>query len=325
MSRVRLAVSAILVFTIATLVGGQDPKQDGKKFDLKLEKDKKFYQQLTTNVQQVIKVMGQDLTQAQDSTFYFKWTPVKQEGDKWELSDEVEGVKMFIDISGNKINYDSTLADGGSTAGNPGLMDFFKKLVGAKFLVTLDKSYKVEKVDGVKDFLTSLGAGSSQMDAILKSIMTDEAVKQMCDPTFGMTPDSPKKPGDKWKKESTYNLGPIGTYVVTYNFTYVGQEKDKDLDKIEVETTLVYTAPKADAGPGGLLFKIKDGKLESQPTRKGVILYNPKLQRIESADIEIKLKGELTVTIGNTDTKVELLQTQTTKLQTSENSLLPKK
>lgn len=325
MSRVRLAVSAMLVFTIATLVGGQDPKQEGKKFDLKLEKDKKFYQQLTTNVQQVIKVMGQDLTQSQDSTFYFKWTPIKQEGDKWELSDEIEGVKMYIDISGNKIQYDSTIPDGGQTASNPGLMDFFKKLVDAKFQVTLDKSFKVEKVDGVKEFLTKLGAGNTQMDAILKSIVTDEAVKQMCDPTLGMTPDSPKKPTEKWKKDFSYNLGPIGSYTVSYNFTYVGQEKDKDLDKIEVDTTLVYTAPKGDNAPSGLLFKIKEGKLESQPGKKGVILYNTKLQRIESADIEIKLKGELVVTIGNTDTKVELLQTQTTKLQTSDASLLPKK
>jgi len=325
-SRIRFAVSAILIITISALVGGQDPKQqEGKKFDLKLEKDKKFYQKMYTEVSQVIKVMGQDLTQKQDSTFYFKWTPVKQEGDKWELTDEIEGLIMSIYISGNKIGYNSTEADGGATAGNPGLMDFFKKLIGAKFTVTMDKNSKVEKVDGVKEFRDNIGAGASnpQMEALLKSIMTDDAVKQMFDPTFRLTPDSPQKPGGKLQKVDTVNLGPIGSYVVTYNFTYVGPEKD--FDKIEVETTLVYTAPKADPTTGGLLFRIKDGKLTSQNPSKGVILYNSKLQRIESADITIKMSGDLTVTIGMADTKVELLQTQITKITTSDTSLLPKK
>jgi hypothetical protein len=315
---------ATLFFAFASILGGQDPKQDAKKFDLKLEKDKKFYQQLNTSVQQVIKVMGQDLTQVQDSTFYFKWTPVKLDMEKWDLTDEVEGVKMKIDISGNKIEYDSTQADGGATAGNPNLMDFFRKLIGAKFTVTLDKTFKVEKVEGVKDFIQNLGAGNSQMDTLLKGILTDDAVKQMCDPTFGVVPDGPKKPGDKWSKQTTLNLGPIGSYTVTYNFTYVGPEKD--MDKIEVDTTLVYTAPKNDPGASGLLFRIKEGKLESQPaSRKGVILYNPKAGRVESVDIEIKFKGDLTVVIGMTDTKVELLQTQVTKMTTSDNSFLPAK
>jgi hypothetical protein len=345
--RVRLAVSTFFIVALAALVGGQEPKkeepkkeepkkeaakqpeppkteakQEGKKFELKLEKDKKFYQSTVTNVQQVIKVMGQDLTQSQESTFYFKWTPIKQDGDKWELTQEVEGVKMKIDISGNKIEYDSTLADGGSTAGNPGLMDFFKKLVGAKFTVTLDKNFKVEKVDGVKEFIGSLGAGNTQtrMDEVLKQIMTDDAVKQMCDPTFGLMPEGPKKAGDKWTRPPvTLNLGPIGSYTVTYNFTYVGM--DKDMEKIEVEPSITYVAPKAEMS-SGLLFRIKDGKLNSEPGSKGTILFNPKAGRIESADISIKLKGDLLVTIGMTDTKVELLQTQTTKIATSDASLM---
>ncbi len=346
MIRLRLAVCAIFIFTIVALAGGQDPKkdppkedpkkevkqepkqeakQDGKRFDLKFEKDKKFYQSSQTTVVQVIKVMGQDLTQSQESTFFYKWTPIKQEGDKWELSDEVEGVKMTIDISGNKISYDSTQPDGSPTAGNPGLMDFFKKLVNAKFTVILDKNYKVEKVDGVLDFIKNLSSGTSQtrMDDVLKSIMTDDAVKQMCDPTFGLIPDGPKKIGDKWTKQTNLNLGPIGSYTVTYNFTYVGV--DKDMDKIEVEPSLVYTAPKVDPTSSGLLFRIKNGQLTSESSKKGIILYNPKLQRIESAEIEIKLKGTLEVTIGNNDTKVELLQTQMTKIATSDTSLIPKK
>lgn len=312
---------AILLLAFPTYVEAQDySRQEYRKFELIFEKNKVFYQQLNTSVSQIIKIMGEDVVQKQDSTFYFKWTPIKHEGEKWVLISEIEGVKMSIDISGNKIEYDSTRADADETAANPGLMGFFKKLIGVKFTVTLNKSFKVEKVEGVKEFLSNLAAESSQMEAILKSIMTDDAVKQMLDPAMGMLSDSPKKPGEKWKHEVVSNLGPIGSYRLTYNLTYVGP--DQGLDKLEVETSLVYSPPKDDPPSNQLLFRIKDGKLMSQPSPKGVAKYNPILHRIESVDIEIRIKGDLTVTIGNVDTIVELLQTQKTSFKSSDTSFL---
>jgi len=359
-SRIRFSAAVALIIAITATVGGQDPKKDptkvdpkkveppkvdpkkveppkeppkadpnAKTFDLKLEKGKSFYQEMSTTVVQVIKVQSQDLTQKQESTFQFKWTPTKQEGDKWYVEQEVEGLKMTIDISGNVISYDSSKPDGGVTAGNPTLTQFFKALVGAKFTVILDKNQKVEKVEGKEKFIQDLGAGSPQMDNLLKKIMTDDALKQMCDPSFGLTPDSPKKVGDTWKKESNLDLGPIGSYAVSYNFKYVEpsaedkkDEKKKDLDKIEIETSLNYSAPKAN--PEGLLFRIKDGKLTSTNPAKGVIYYDHKLHRIQTAEISITLKGDLTVTIGGTDTKVELNQEQKTKITTADTSFKPK-
>jgi hypothetical protein len=355
-SRSRLITSAVLVFAIAAFVGGQEPKKDpqppkdppkvdpkpadpkapeppkdGKRFDFKLEKDKKFYQKQYTTVQQVIKAQGQDLTQKQESTFYFEYTPVDQKDGKWFVKQRVEGLKMSIDISGNLITYDSTKPENPST-GNPGLTEFFKKLKDAEFTATIDaKTFKVDEVKGGKDFIERVAANSAQMDALLKKILTDDALKEMCDPTKNTVPDSPKKPGDTWTREATIGLGPIGSYKVTYKFTYVGPEKD--MDKIDVETTLVYNAPPAppdpkNTGPGdGLLFRIKSGTLSSVAADgktgpgKGTILYNPAKGRFETAEVSIKLKGKLTVTIGGTDTEVELEQEQKTTVKTSETTL----
>ena len=54
-------------------------------------------------------------------------------------------------------------------------------------------------------------------------------------------------------------------------------------------------APAPKDNPDGLLFRIKDGsKLTSDPAgSKGTILYDPKTHRIESAEINITLKGDL--------------------------------
>ena len=323
MSRHRFGVAAVLFAGLAAVVSAQDTK-----FELKLTKNDKqeyvpFYQKMSTNVTQVIVVQGQNLTQKQESTFFFQWTPVKQEGDKIQIKQKVEGLRMSIDISGNPIVYDSTNKDAAGASGNPGLTDFFKNLENAEFTSTIDaKTYKVEKVDGKDAFVAKLGAGNAAMDNLLKKIMTDDALKQMCDPTYGLIPATPKKPNDTWEEKKTLNLGPIGSYEVAYKFKYVG--KDKELDKIEVTTNLIYKAPTDN--PDGLLFKIKSGDLKSEGTEPGVVLYNAKEGRIESATIKIKIRGELMVSIGGTDTKVELTQEQTTTIGTDSKSFIqPKK
>ena len=321
MSRIRLCVATVLAVALGATAAGQDKA----KFELKLEKDKAFFQMMKTEVTQVIKVQGQDLTQKQDSTFYFKWTPEKQEGDKWILKQKIEGLKMQIDISGNPITYDSTKTDQTGSSGNPGLMDFFKNLQGSEFGVTLNtKDWKVEKVDGKDEFIKRLGAGNAQMDSLLKKIMTDDALKQMADPTFNFIPDAPKAAKDTWEKKTTLGLGPIGSYEITYKFTYTGKDATKKhLDRVEVATTLTYKPPTESTD--GLLFKIKDGKMESKPLDPGqqsVILFNAATGRIEEATIFLKLRGELTVTIGGTDTKVELDQTQKTDILSGNETYL---
>jgi hypothetical protein len=318
-------VAALVIVALGATVAAQDKQ----KFEIKLTKDSPFYQKMETKVQQIIKVQGQDLTQKQDSTFYFKWTPEKQDGDKWTLKQKIEGLAMTIDISGNPISYSSLKKDQPGSTGNPGLMDFFKSLEGAEFNVTLNtKDWKVEKVDGKEDFIKKLGAGSPQMDSLLKKIMTDDALKQMADPTYSLIPDQPKAVNETWEKKQTLNLGPIGSYDVTYKFTYKGKDTEKkELDHIEVVPTLAYKAPAE--GTEGLLFRIKSGTMETKPIEQAdqlpasAILYNPATGRIEKATISMKLRGELIVTIGGTDTKVELDQRQTTTIETKNDPIMP--
>jgi hypothetical protein len=333
--RTRFAVAALLGAALAAAAVAQD-----RAFTLNFkDKDGKlqpFYQEMSTEVTQLIKVQGQDLPQSQKSTFWYAWTPVKEEKvkegmeevNKLTLKQKVEGLSMNIDISGNPIKYDSRVTDPSGSAGNPGLVEFFKNLKDSEFTVTLGKGYKVEKVEGKEAFVSKLGAGSAQMDALLKKVMTDDALKEMTDPTYKLLPDAPKKKGDKWEKKTNLNLGPIGSYELTYKFTYAEPEKEgakKDFDKLEVETAINYTAPKD--GGEGLLFRIKDGsKLVSDPAgSKGTVYYDPKAQRIEEATINIKLKGDLVVVIGGTDTKVELTQEQKTTIKTADTSFLAQK
>jgi hypothetical protein len=299
--------------------------QDKSKFEIKFEKDKSFYQELTTDVSQMVKVQGgSDMSLKHKQVFYFKWTPVSVEKDKTVVKQTIEGVKMTVEIAGNPINYDSTDPNPSGAAANPGLADFFKSLVGAEFTITFGPGLKVEKVDGRDDFLKKLAGANPQMEALLKKLLSDDALREMVDPSAGLTPSAEQAVGSSWEKTSTLSLGPIGSYVRTFKYTYKGKDSEKkELDRVEVDPKLAYKSP-TDAAEG-LLFRIKSGTLETINPKPGVILYNAKTGRVESSDITLTMKGSLDVALGTTDTKIELFQEQKTSVKTQDTPFLTKK
>ncbi|MBM3981761.1 MAG: hypothetical protein FJ304_16100 [Planctomycetes bacterium] len=326
MVRTRFAL-AVAVGALAATVAGAQERAFTLRFKDAAGQPVPFYQELKTEVKQFIKVQGQELPQSQTSTFYYAWTPLKEDAGRWTVRQKIEAVKMEIDISGNPMNYDSTKPAGDPGANpNTDLTDFFKNLVGSEFVVTLGPGYAVEKVEGKDAFIKKLGSAGAQMEALLKRVMTDDALKQMADPTANLLPAGPKKKGDRWEKASSINLGPVGSYRVLYKFTYVEPDTDpatSAFEKLALETVLVYKPP-TDAGADGLLFKIKDGsKMESDPAEsKGVVYYDAPRRRIARAEINMKLTGDLVVEIGGTETKVQLTQVQKTTITTRGVSFL---
>ena len=347
MPRLRLLAAFGLAFVlIATTVAQEkkDPvpapkkKEDDKKaappvappavadagLTWRFTKDVPFYQELTTTTIQNIKVQGLDVGQNQEQTFWFKFLPIKQEGDKWVVQQTIEGVKMKIDIAGNPVSYDST-QDAATAGTNTALSEFFKQLKGSQFTLTIAKDMTVEKVDGRDEFVKKLVAANKQLEQLLNKILGEESMKQMADPTFGVVPKEPKKVGEKWEKKVKLALGPLGSYDNTYAFTYTKQTGD--VADIAVAVALVYTPPPADQGGEALPFKIKEGKLtqdtDPKVTNGGTIQFNTKTGRIDSSKIAVKLTGSLKLDIGGTTTDVALTQEQTTAVKTSDKSFIP--
>lgn len=298
------------------------PPAAGDKVELKwkFEKDKPFYQKMTTKTQQDMKVMGIDVKQSQDQTFYFEWKFKEEDKDKnTVITQKIEGVQLVINVAGNPITFDSTAQQAGA---NTALSDFFRALVNSEFRLTLDPAGKVIKVEGRDEFLTKLTKANQQMEALLKQILSEEALKQMADPTFGMTPPNAVAKGDTWTRDTKLSLGPIGSYKGTYKYKYEGQdEKNKDLAKISVESTLTYEPPAE--GAGQLPFKIKSADLKSKGG-KGTIYFDVKKGRLEKSEQEIGLEGKLNIEISGQPTEVTLNQTQTTTVETSDTPQIKK-
>jgi len=316
--KVRWLVAAALVSLIAPVFAQESGKT---KLEWKFEQGKPFYQEMTTETTQNMKVQGSDIKQTQKQTFYFSWTPTKKDGDNWEIEQEIKGVKMSIDITGQKIEYDST-KEGNQP--QTALSDFFKQLVGSKFTLTVDKNFKVTAIKGRDEFLKKLTSANPQMESLLKSILSEEALKEMADPTFAAVPGKEVGKDESWEKTSKLDMGPIGKYENKYTYTFKGAEKDKKEQKIEVKTTLTYTAPDEKSVTGGLPFKIKSADLKST-NAGGSILFSPEKGRVEESNMNVELTGTLNIEIGGQVTAVTLTQNQKTTVKTTDTNPIAKK
>ncbi|HWG47554.1 MAG TPA: DUF6263 family protein [Gemmataceae bacterium] len=334
----RLTVFLILAVLALPFLGlnlfGQDKDKDKDKekktpkdptkvtLAWKFEKDKTFYQTMTTKTTQTMKVMSNDVTQNQEQTFYFSWKWLKDEGGKWEIEQTILGVKMDIDIGGSPIKYDSTTPATNNTS-NP-LSEFFKALVGSKFKLTLDpKTLKITKIEGRDEFLKKLVTANKQMQPLLEKILSDDALRQMAEPTFAVISNDAVEKGKTWKKESKLDMGPIGTYKNEYTYTYEGPDTATKFEKIKVDTKLTYSPPEKADGVGGLPFKIKSADLASK-NATGNIWFNKDKGRVEKTEMSLDLEGKLKIEIGGQPTDVELKQNQKTSVTTSDTNPVEK-
>jgi hypothetical protein len=297
--------------------GQVDKKPAGEPITIKWtafdSKDSKpFYQEMSTTTDQTMRVMGMEVKQKQSQTFYIQWTPVKSDDSSWTVKQTIIGVKMDIEIGGNKISFDSTAEQ---QPPNP-LTDFFRALVDAEFTLTINKkTLAVTEIAGRTEFIAKLTKTNAQLDSLLKAILSDKALKQMADPIFAVVPEKAVTVGETWTKKSTLDMGPIGTYETEYKYTLKGVEKD--LATIDVATSLNYKAPTG--GTEGLPFKIISATLKSKDKEgTGKVVFDMKAGRIQQSDLTLVLNGDLNIEIAGMQTPVTLEQTQKSNLKTSD-------
>ena len=121
------------------------------------------------------------------------------------IEQTIIGVAMDIEIGGSKISYDSTKEQ---TANNP-LGEFFKALIGSKFTIDArpQEHARSTKIEGRDDFLKKLVAANPQMKPLLETILSEDALKEMAEPTFAAVPTKDVAKGDKWKRDQQARHG----------------------------------------------------------------------------------------------------------------------
>jgi len=299
----------------------EEPKKDGPsvaklEFKAFATKDKKFYTEQFTDTDQKLTVSGQEVIQKQKQWFLIEWTvkDVIKEGNDtiYVVTQKIVGVKMDIDIGGNKIGYKSTDAN---SPKNP-MTDFFSQLMKDELTYKIKSDFSSVEIDktSLEKFRKGLQDINPQMQTLLKAILSKESLQKMAEPTWFAFPKNGEIPGNsEWTKESTLDLGPIGSYKTDFKFNLQGTTNNQDT--IGIKTSLTYTPP---AEKSGLPFIIHSAKLTTS-SGTGTAIFDRTTGRFKSPVINMTLEGTLEIEVGNTKTKVELKQTQEAKTKTTDD------
>ena len=210
---------------------------------------------------------------------------------------------MNINIGGNTIAYDSTEE---KQPQNP-MSDFFKALLGMKLKLTISPKMEVMNIEGQEEFIKKLGGTNPQMEPLLKSILSKDALQQMAEPTWAALPDQRRGQGKSWTTPARLNLGPIGTYTTTFTYTYDGPDEKTKFDKISIKSELKYAKPDDKNG-----VCPSRSRRPTCPARKAAAyaLFDKAKGRFAESTMKMKLVGDLTIEVGGMDTKVSLTQVQ---------------
>jgi RNA polymerase sigma factor (sigma-70 family) len=282
-------------------------------FQWKFEKGKPFYQIITTETEQHSKVMGTDVAQKQNQTFYFRWTPKDRTRDnRWVITQRVEGVKIDLDMAGTRLNYDSTT--GKPSADSP-LGNFYQALVGSEFQLTVPSGAQGLQIDGVPKFLRELSNRQTPLHA--KSVAD---YNQLLGVWFLALPPQPVRVGDTWSRKAEFSVLSLHGFNVVYQYTYAG--KEGPLDKITVQCTMGYQLRDPGKGEG---FPAQVKKVDLKTTKgTGVVYFDRARGRIVWSEMTLPLEGQMTLLLNGQETQVDLRQTQTIRGQTMDADPLRK-
>ena len=283
-----LLLSAALALVPAAPLPKEAPLQ------WKLAKGDVFYTKTVTKSDQTITVMGNDMEQKSDQVVYHKYE-VKDFSDK--------GLTLVQTVQKSTAKSDL-----------PGMADTAEKMKGMVLTYILDSDYTVTKVEGVDKAIDSIAGDNEATKAMLKTTMSEDALKLGLSELFRVGPSKVVKVGDTWKKDYNLPLGPLGTFKLVSNYKYA--EAGADADKVEYTAEGEFTLNKGDTGLG---FSFSKGDLKTD-SMSGDVLFDSKKGRLKSTSSKMKMSGTMAISANGTEIEMKLKNTTDTVVTVSDKS-----
>jgi hypothetical protein len=280
------------------------PPAEGKtalKFTA-LERNEPFYQVVETETRQTIKAAGKVVVRKLNQALYVRWTPLGKKDGKYQLRQQIIGLKLTIDTGGKTTTYDSTAPESKQTQDRA--TDFFKALPKREMIFTISPALEVVGVDGRQEFVRAVSEPLPAVKTSLDTMLSEKAVKKMAESLWSALPPRPVAVGERWKKASELDFGPIGVYTTSLAYTLQGVQGGQA--RIRTEASLTYKAPKDGTG---LPYVIKKGELIGRGGTGGAV-FNVRRGRFDSVGTSTRLRGNFSILVGNATTEVSIEQTQ---------------
>lgn len=274
----------------ASLIGSA---QGEVKLEWKFTQGEKFYLENVTNLKQTVEVMGQKVPMDSVNTTISSFKVVKVTPTETVLEQKIESVKVKSGQGG--IDPQAKVAE---------------QMAGSVFTITLNNKGEVTKVEGFDDLIKKLSQGNDEIGKLLKSILTEDTMKQGIQEAFSFVPGKQINKGDTWKRQMRLSMGPMGTFIVDMDYT--DQGKGKDGEEVALKGMYSYEAPKG--GGGGLPFKVTKGEFKTEDA-KGILIFDTVAGRLVRHEFKSKLNGTMSISVADQNAEMSLKQETDTKIR----------
>jgi hypothetical protein len=256
---------------------------------------------------------GQDVTVTRASAFGILGI-VTSQGAEYSLTSrcEVTAVNADGSITVTQTVQAGKLLDASADMKEP-LTDALKKAVGAKVEMAIAQNGKVTALKGLDDPLQlKVGRDAERQTLRLWSVLDADAWKELA----GLTFFQPDKPGvdTKWTRDFAHDWGPLGSWLGRTDYQ-TAKKPDKDgTHKVGYVHAISHRPAK---GGGNLPVAFTNVSFPSVQAG-GAIKYDPKVNRVTTAEELFHVRGGVTAAFGGADATVEVEEKQLFRLAVSE-------
>ncbi len=180
--------------------------------------------------------------------------------------------------------------------------DFGQKLAdqlkGNGFSVVVTGQGKVAKILGYDAFLRKLGDGSVSTEKSLRTLLSEDVLRDDLEEVFHPLPEKAIRVGDSWKRETIEPLPPFGLVHTTAEYSLKSDKAD------EVEIGLKFKVSYKPAPGDGELFRVVKGSAAAEMAT-GVIRFDAKRGRLTRAEKTLTIRGEIVIESMGKQTPME--------------------
>lgn len=274
------------------------------EFKLKWPQGERVEQDIDIVLKSTITAPGMPAPMQQDGTMGMSYgLTVLQAGQDGthEIEMDFLSSKMTMKM-GDRVLVDYDSAKKADPNAKDPVSQLFGKIIGSKVQYYLDASNAVERIGGVDEMMARLSTGANPQDmAALKSMFSEGYLKQMMSANL-MLPPHAVQPGDTWPVQLEFPMGPLGTMVVNYNFTFRNWEMHGKRECARLEFDGTVSTKNAEPKAGQMTMTIHDG------TAAGTSWFDPDLGITIDTSVSQNFKMTMQVPTGGQAAKMQSVE-----------------
>ena len=233
------------------------------------------------------------------------------------LRQTFQSVRMETNGPMGKMVVDTSVPDTNPNLMAQAMRQVLGAMAGGSVLIVMAPDGAVRKVEGasrIADKIAQVIAADPSAGAAgqgLKTLLSDDALRNTLEQTFPRLPAGPVKPGDIWTGQLAMGSPAIGRIAGTSTFTLTTLgSAEAPMARISVGLTLKQEVVPPPSGPSGMVMKLAGGRGE------GELLFDVGKGHIQRGTMRTELPS--TVTMTGPDGAPAMMQNKTTTTMTME-------